>query len=141
MSFLVDDRIASTCFELGDWPLSRVFLKNNAEFPWLILVPRVENMQDIEQLSQNQRYLFMDEISELSAIVRAYFKPDKLNIGALGNLVPQLHMHVIARFVDDKLWPHGVWQVAQPAQDYAPAERDELIQKLTNRIQSSSVFF
>jgi len=111
MSFLIDHRIASTCFELGDWPLSRVFLKNDANYPWLILVPRQENTQEIHQLSPSFGHLLMDEIQALSSIVNLYFKPDKLNVGALGNIVPQLHVHVIARFQSDPMWPHGVWQV------------------------------
>ncbi|WP_133128923.1 HIT domain-containing protein [Legionella nagasakiensis] len=140
MTFVVDARILSTCFKLSDWPLSQVFLKNNAEFPWLILVPRVENIQDIDQLPQQQRYVLMDEINELSAIVRAYFKPDKLNMGALGNLVPQLHVHVIARFVNDKLWPHGIWQVSQPNKEYAADKCNELIRELKKRLNASFVF-
>ena len=118
MSFIIDTRIMSTCFELGDWALSRVLLKNNAAYPWLILVPRQDLLQEIEQLSQQSRHVFMDEISQLSSIVRAYFKPDKLNIGTLGNIVPQLHMHIIARFTTDFLWPHGVWQADQITTSY-----------------------
>ena len=113
MSFTIDPRILSTCFELGDWPLSRVLLKNNASYPWLILVPREKNKQDIDQLPQPSRAIFMEEISQLSVIVKTYFKPDKINIATLGNMVPQLHMHVVARYSYDDLWPHGIWQASQ----------------------------
>lgn len=118
MSFILDSRIMSTCFELGEWGLSRVLLNNNSEYPWLILVPRQANVQDMDQLSQQFRQVLMDEISQLSSLVKAYFKPDKLNIGALGNIVPQLHVHVIARFSTDYSWPHGVWQANQPTIPY-----------------------
>lgn len=122
MAFELDNRIRSTCFELADWPLSRVLLKNNADYPWLILVPRQENIEEIEQLSKSLRQVLIEEISELSSIVRQYFKPDKLNIGSLGNIVPQLHIHIIARFKNDNLWPHGIWQAAQTGTPYGESK-------------------
>lgn len=130
MVFLIDDKISSTCFLLTDWPLSRVLLKNNADYPWLILVPRRERVQEIDQLSEQDRYQLMDEISKLSSIMRVYFKPDKLNIGALGNIVPALHIHVIARFKDDDLWPHGVWQESQVSEPYAQDVLEPLLMDL-----------
>ena len=118
MTFEIDSRILSSCFELGDWPLSRVLLKNNADYPWFILVPRQENIQELDQIPPVLRHVFMDEISQLSSIAKHYFKPDKLNVGALGNMVPQLHMHIIARFKTDNLWPHGIWQAAHTSPVY-----------------------
>lgn len=117
--FCIDHRIASTCFDLGDWPLSRVLLKNNAEYPWLILVPRLESIQEIDELPKKSRYQLMDEISQISSIVRSYFKPDKLNVAYLGNIVSQLHIHIVARFTKDKLWPQGIWQASQENIPYA----------------------
>lgn len=114
----IDQRIISTCFELGDWPLSRVFLKNNALYPWFILVPRYANIQDMDQLPTHLQHTLMDEISALSSITKTYFKPTKLNVGTLGNIVPQLHIHVVARFASDKLWPHSVWQAALETKPY-----------------------
>ena len=118
MTFSIDRRITSTCFELIDWPMSRVFLKNNVNYPWFILVPRQENIQDIDQLPQPLQHTLIDEISQLSSIVKELFKPDKLNIGTLGNIVSQLHVHVVARFTHDDLWPHGVWQAVQTSTPY-----------------------
>ena len=132
MTFLIDDRILSTCSEVTDGPLSRVFLKNNANYPWFILVPRQKNIQDIDQLSAQSRHLFMEEISALSSIVKLYFKPDKLNVGSLGNIVPQLHVHVIARFKYDELWPHGVWQSALTTSPYDEHTLKRLISDLRN---------
>jgi len=140
MTFLIDDRILSTCFPLGDWPLSRVFLKNTADYPWLILVPRLEGVHEVDELSQALRHVLIDEVSQLSSIVRAYFKPDKLNVGALGNIVAQLHVHVIARFIDDKLWPHGVWQAAQMPTAYSKAKQEQLVDDLRYQISQSFVF-
>ena len=137
MTFLVNNQILSTCFEVADGPLSCILLKNNANYPWLILVPRQENIQDIDQLSRQSRDLFMEEISQLSSIVKQYFKPDKLNIGALGNIVPQLHMHIIARYKHDELWPHGVWQSAQTTHPYTESTRNQLIGDLRNLLNQS----
>ena len=118
MDFIVDQRIASTSFVLGEWPLSQVLLKNNASYPWFILVPRLEGMEEIEQLPRSMQHQLMDEISQLSAIVRTYFNPHKLNIAALGNIVKQLHVHVVARFTEDPLWPHAIWQAGQTETPY-----------------------
>ncbi len=136
MTFSIDSRIASTCFHLMDWPLSSIFLKNNAQYPWLILVPRHENVQAMDQMPKPLQHQLMDEISALSAIVRAHFKPDSLNIGALGNIVPQLHVHVVARFTHDALWPHGVWQAALESMPYTENKGNELIMHLRHTLTS-----
>lgn len=130
MDFYVDPRITSSCFELFDWPLCRVFLKNNANYPWLILVPRHPHIQGIDQLPPNLQHLLIDEISRLSAIVRELFQPDALNVGALGNIVSQLHIHIIARFTQDALWPHGVWQKEQINTPYSQLALDALFKQL-----------
>jgi len=134
MSFLIDERIQGTCFTLGEWPLSRVLLKNNADYPWLILVPRIDNVQEIEQLPQPARHALIDEISALSAIVNTYFKPDKLNVGALGNIVSQLHIHIIARFTQDKLWPHSIWQAAQTTTLYSESRLNPMLDDLRQHV-------
>jgi diadenosine tetraphosphate (Ap4A) HIT family hydrolase len=130
MGFIVDERITSTCFELGDWSLSRLFLKNNANYPWLILVPRQIDIQELHQLPTSAQHELIEEVGRLSSLVNRYFLPDKLNVGALGNIVSQLHIHVIARFKDDALWPHGVWQAAQIERPYTHEELDALIHPL-----------
>ncbi|TAL59953.1 MAG: HIT domain-containing protein [Legionella sp.] len=113
MAFSVDPRIETTSFFLQDWPLSRVFLKNEQQYPWFILVPRTEKIHEIFQLDKDERSQLMEEIHHLSLLVQNFFKPDKLNIGALGNIVEQLHIHVVARRQQDSLWPQGIWQAAQ----------------------------
>ncbi|RUR20068.1 HIT domain-containing protein [Legionella sp. km535] len=125
--FLIDERIQSTGFVLGDWPLSRVFLKNEAQFPWFILVPRVENIQEMYQLNKQERLILMEEMNQLSVLVVDYFKPDKLNIGALGNVVSQLHVHVVARNEHDSLWPHGIWQSSNSPVPYDNETADALV--------------
>lgn len=129
--FIINHRISSTCFELGDWPLSRVLLKNNSEYPWLILVPRLVDIQEIDEMPLESRYQLMNEMSQISSIVRAYFKPDKLNVAYLGNIVSQLHIHVVARFYNDKLWPHGIWQASQENIPYANEVLNPLLDDLS----------
>lgn len=134
MQFEVDSRIHNTSIWLGDWSLSRVYLKNDANFPWLILVPRENDVQEIYQLSAVHRHKLIDEIAALSVIAQEFFKPDKLNIGALGNVVSQLHVHVVARFKTDKLWPDGIWQPNLTATPYSSAQLDELTSILRKKI-------
>ena len=118
MGFILDPQLASSCFELCDWPLSRVLLKNNAKYPWFILVPRQPELREIDQLTMAMRHQLMDEMSQLASLMKNYFKPDKLNIGSLGNIVTQFHMHVIGRFRHDDCWPHGVWQAEMSSMPY-----------------------
>jgi len=131
MAFVLDSRLLSSAVVLGDWSLSRVLLKNNADYPWLILVPRVEGIQEIDDLSSFDRQVLMEEICQLSAMMRAYFKPDKLNVGTLGNIVPTLHVHVVGRYITDPLWPHGIWQAAQTGASYDPDFFSRLVGDLT----------
>lgn len=137
MVFIIDERIQSTGFTLAEWPLSRVFLKNEQTYPWVILVPRKNNVQEIHQLDKADQHVLMEEINQLSLIMRDYFNPSKLNIGALGNVVPQLHVHVVARQQDDPLWPQGVWQSSFEPTPYTKQQADELIQHLQPRVVSA----
>jgi len=137
MNFIVDPRISSTCFILDDWPVSRVFLKNNANYPWLILVPRHMNIRDIDELPQTVQHMLMHEITALSSLVKTYFKPDKLNVGTLGNIVSQLHIHVVARFTTDALWPHGIWQAAQTTMPYQQLMIHAFLAELRSRVQAA----
>jgi diadenosine tetraphosphate (Ap4A) HIT family hydrolase len=82
---------------------------NNALFPWVILVPRVDAAREVIDLDDAGRHALMDEIALVSSAMQTLFTPDKLNIAALGNMVPQLHVHIIARFIRDTAWPNPVW--------------------------------
>ena len=132
--FCIDERIQSTVFALGEWPLSQVFLKNEACYPWFILVPRKNNIQEIHQLVKEERQMLMEEINQLSLMVNAYFKPDKINIGALGNVVSQLHVHVVARTKTDALWPQALWQVALQSTPYEEKKLNILLPDLENLV-------
>jgi diadenosine tetraphosphate (Ap4A) HIT family hydrolase len=116
--FALDPRLAADTAELARWPLCRVLLMNDANYPWLILVPEREGVREIIELSDGDRLLLMEEITRAARLLAAIAKPDKLNIAALGNAVPQLHVHLIARFTDDAAWPRPVWGV-KPRLPYA----------------------
>ena len=107
-------------------PLCEVRLMDDANHPWLVLVPRVAGMVEIIDLDPVQRTQLATEIDRASRALKVLFKPDKLNVAALGNLVPQLHVHVIARYRDDIAWPRPVWGNAS-ARPYAP---EELIERV-----------
>jgi diadenosine tetraphosphate (Ap4A) HIT family hydrolase len=138
--FVVDNRITSSCFQLADLPLSRVFLKNNAQYPWIILVPRVDNAQEIIDLPSAQQTLLIREINAISHLMRDYFRPDKLNVATLGNQVAQLHLHVVARFTHDTLWPDAIWQAAQTTTPYTETEQRVLLTELPRLIERWSDF-
>lgn len=120
MFFEVDERIETSCLWLADLPLSSLYIKKDANFPWVILVPRIEEACELYHLSQNNRRLLIEEIAQVSKIIEDYFHPDKLNVGALGNIVSQLHIHIVARFKGDKAWPHSIWQPDLRAEEYEP---------------------
>lgn len=94
---------------LGDFDLTQVFLLPDSDNPWIVLVPRKEDITEIHQLSTEDQSLLIKEISYVSKKLETLYEPDKLNIGALGNMVPQLHIHIICRFTNDKAWPGAIW--------------------------------
>lgn len=105
--------LGDTC-HIGDWPLCRLLRMNDRGFPWLILVPRVADVREIIDLSEEDQQQLMTEIARASRALRKLLTPDKLNVAALGNAVPQLHVHVIARFTTDPAWPRPIWGVKAP---------------------------
>ena len=107
---------------LGDLPLSRVLVMNDANYPWLILVPRKPDITELIDLDEREQTQLMGEVTQVARALRELTACHKLNIAALGNVVPQLHVHIIARFRHDAAWPNPVWGVA-PAKAY---EREEL---------------
>ena len=102
-------------------PLCDVRLMDDANHPWLLLVPRVDGAVELVDLDEAQQYALVSEIAAASRALQALYKPHKLNVAALGNLVPQLHVHVIARYTDDIAWPRPVWGNAS-ARPYPPEQ-------------------
>lgn len=127
MVFSVDNRIQSTSIWICDGDLSSVYIKNDSQFLWFILVPRVEHITEIFQLSAADRHVLMEEIATISQLIDGVCNPDKLNVGALGNIVSQLHIHIVARFEGDAAWPHGVWQSSCSALPYHDTELERLV--------------
>jgi len=120
--FELHTQLAKDCVLLGDLPLCRVLLMNDELYPWLILVPRREQIAEIFQLSRLDQQQLMDEASSVASVLAGHFCADKMNVAALGNMVPQLHLHIIVRYRGDAAWPRPVWGAA-PAQLYT----DELL--------------
>ena len=118
-TFELDPRLAADTLPLGDLPLCRVLLMNDARYAWLILVPRLAGCTELDQLERPQRAQLMDEIAMASAVLRADPDVHKLNVGALGNVVRQLHVHVLARHPGDPAWPDPVWGHGR-AEPYPP---------------------
>ena len=118
-TFVLDPRLAEDTATVGDLPLSRVLLMNDARFQWLILVPRQSGLRDLTDLGRDDQHNLLDEINRCAHVLRALDKPDKLNIAALGNVVAQLHVHIIARHTNDAAWPRPVWGFGE-CEAYAP---------------------
>ena len=113
MSFALDPRLAADTLPIGDLALSRALLMNDARYPWLILVPRRADLTEIVDLTAEDRAVLIEEIAAASAFLRALPGVDKLNVGALGNIVAQLHVHVVGRAVGDPAWPRPAWGVGE----------------------------
>jgi diadenosine tetraphosphate (Ap4A) HIT family hydrolase len=107
--FTLHPQLERDTFFVTDLSLSRVLLVNNQNFPWLMLVPCVADIKEIIELTHLQQHQLIDEIAKASEVMKILYNPDKLNVAAIGNQVPQLHVHVIARFTKDLAWPHPVW--------------------------------
>lgn len=133
-AFELHPQLAADTFLVGNLPLSRVLLMNENRYPWLILVPERADMSEIHQLAAADRVQLWEESDLVSRQLMQLFKADKLNIAALGNVVPQLHLHHIARFKTDAAWPAPVWGKFKPepyAQDAALLLIQQLRQALT----------
>jgi diadenosine tetraphosphate (Ap4A) HIT family hydrolase len=123
--FVLDPRLAADSLFVADLPLSTVRLMRDANYPWLLLVPRRPGVAEIIDLGEADRVQLMVEISRASDALRAAARCDKLNVAALGNVVAQLHVHVIGRRVGDVAWPRPVWG-AVPARTYGEGEAEDL---------------
>ena len=104
-SFLKDSHL------ITDLKLCSIRLIDNAKFPWIILIPKRKNINDISELNSKDQMLLMKEIVHCSKLMKKIFKTKKLNVEKIGNIVPQLHIHIIARFTKDSSWPLSVWVV------------------------------
>lgn len=109
MAFTLHEKLAADCEPLGDLELCTVLLMRDHRFPWVILVPRIDGLRDFHDLPRDSAVVLFDEIDRLSRILIDEFNAEKINVAALGNQVPQLHVHVIGRYASDAAWPGPVW--------------------------------
>lgn len=132
-TFTLDDRLAADSVTLSTLRLCELRLANDARFPWLIMVPRRAGMVEIIDLDPTDRTGLLDEIVAVSQALKAVTGCDKLNVAALGNMVHQLHVHVIARFTTDPAWPGPIWGSGE-AVAYRADVRDKLIQRIRDTL-------
>jgi diadenosine tetraphosphate (Ap4A) HIT family hydrolase len=132
-SWSLHPQLAEDTLNVGDLPLSRVLIIKDANYPWLLLVPRRAGASDLIDLDEAEQAQLTTEIDRVSRALKDITRPDKLNVAALGNVVPQLHVHIIARRTSDAAWPRPVWGVVPPA-PYDPAEAARFTQTLREKI-------
>ncbi|TBU99907.1 HIT family protein [Stutzerimonas kirkiae] len=128
--FILDSRLERDTVSLGDFPLCRLLLMNDAHYPWFILVPRREEVSEVFQLDVADQRLLWQEAGRLAETLKDTFAADKMNVATLGNVVSQLHVHVIARRRDDAAWPAPVWGRQTPI-----AYTDEQIRGIRDKLR------
>jgi len=129
--FQLHDQLRRDTLPICRMKLCLVQIMNDSQFPWLILVPAAENLVEIADLSEKQRKLLINEIAQAQRVMKNVFAPQKMNVGALGNQVSQLHVHVIGRFHTDPAWPQPIWGKLPP-KPYEPGALRGIIAKLQN---------
>lgn len=124
--FELHPKLAEDCFLLGQFKLGYLLMMNDYHYPWFILVPQKENIQESFQLSTEEQQQLSAEINYSSERVKHCYKAHKMNVAALGNQVPQLHIHIIGRYDFDTCWPHPVWGRAQ----HLPMNKAQLLERI-----------
>jgi diadenosine tetraphosphate (Ap4A) HIT family hydrolase len=138
--FTLDPRLQQDTLVVGDFALCRLLLMNDAQFPWFILVPRREEVSELFQLDIDDQRLLWQETTELAETLKDTFAADKMNVATLGNMVSQLHMHVIVRRREDAAWPAPVWGKL-PAQPYSAEQLAAVMAKLRMALADDFSFF
>lgn len=139
MTFTLHPQLQKDTTLIGEFPLCLVLLHRDNAVPWLILVPKVANLLEFHHLSTEQQRQFLTESQAVSELLENEFKPDKINLGALGNLVPQLHYHHIARFKDDIAWPGPVWGNTR-GEWRDEVQQAELVQRIQALLENNPQF-
>ncbi len=123
---------------MGDFPLCRLLLMNDSHYPWFILVPKVAGAREIYELPQEQQIQVLAESSLLAKVLMEHFRGEKLNLAALGNMVPQLHIHHVVRYCDDAAWPGPIWGVVKP-EPYAEMALAEIRKSINSLLAEQSI--
>lgn len=139
MVFALDPRLQHDTLPIGDFPLCRLLLCNDSNYPWFILVPRVEGVSEVFELNIADQQRLWQESSALAQWLNTAFEADKINVAALGNVVSQLHMHVIVRKHDDAAWPAPVWG-KHPARPYTEDQVATILACLRGILPADFVF-
>ncbi|WP_165862857.1 HIT family protein [Vibrio sinensis] len=139
MSFELHPQLAKDTTLIGHFPLCVALLSKDNAAPWVILVPKRENLKELHHLPMKEQQQFLLESQAVSQALEAIFCPDKLNLGALGNMVPQLHIHHIARFKDDVAWPGPIWGNTR-AEQRSEEEQQVILTRIKNVLSLSSLF-
>lgn len=133
LPMLLDPRLESDTSFIINLELCQVRLHHNAAFPWILLVPQQEGVCELTGLTPSNQALLMQEIVEASRVMQRLFNPSKLNMASLGNIVPQLHIHIIARYTTDGAWPNPVWNSGVTAA-YSPEAKEERIRQIKDAL-------
>jgi len=139
VSEILHEQLKNDCVLVGRFQLSLLLLMNDKNYPWFILVPQRAEISEIYQLSESDQRMLIAESSFLAQRLQAEFKADKMNIAAIGNVVPQLHVHHIVRFRRDPAWPSPVWGKL-PAQAYSAQEQQAMCQRVRDILSTNSDF-
>lgn len=131
----LDSQLDRDSVEVCELPLCQVRLMNDANYPWLLLVPRRRNVTEITDLTEADQTQLTREVAQAVHALKAHTRCDKINLAAIGNAVPQLHVHVVARFRTDAAWPKPVWGFT-PARAYEQAERQTFTAAIRERLAS-----
>ena len=127
MNFKINKKLYNSSHHITDLKLCSLRLHDNFRFPWVILIPKRKNIRDISELNSRDQILLMKEIVKVSKIMKKLFKTNKLNVEKIGNIVPQLHLHIIARTKKDKTWPLSVWVVK--GKNYTKKDLSNILEK------------
>ncbi|MDI1226906.1 MAG: HIT family protein [bacterium] len=130
MDFALDKRLDDSSHFIEDWPLCRVSLKSDRTWPWLYLVPRRGGIREMYELPAQDQVQLIREIGMAQQALQTLYTPDKINTAALGNMVPQLHIHIFARYKTDAAWPKPVWAIQTDEIPYTETDKLAEIQKL-----------
>lgn len=134
--FTLHSRLEQDTIPVADFPLCRLVLMNDTRFPWFILIPRVGGITETYQLDKSDRQQLMDESCILAEALMTAFHGHKMNVAALGNVVPQLHVHHVVRQENDAAWPAPIWGVGSP-EAMSDEEAQSRIQQLIPHLQKA----
>ena len=133
MSFKLNRKFLKTSYHLLDLKLCTIRLNDNSKFPWIILIPKRNKITDISDLNSKDQTLLMKEIVYVSKVMKKLFKTSKLNVEKIGNIIPQLHIHIIARSKNDSSWPLSVWVVK--GKSYSKTALKVIVDKLRKTLK------